>query len=47
MAFNLKKILSSLNDTTAVFDEGTGEFNAVDFELAKKNLNLLERKLKT
>ena len=43
MAFNLKKILSSLNETTSVFDEGTGEFNIVDLELAKKNLNLSER----
>ena len=39
----LKKILSSLNNTTSVFDEGTGEFNTIDVNLAKNNLQLTER----
>ena len=43
MAFELKKILSSLNSTTSVFDEGTGEFNTIDANLAKNNLQLAER----
>ena len=43
MAFELKKILSSLNNTTSVFDEGTGEFNTIDVNLAKNNLQLTER----
>lgn len=43
MAFNLKKIISNLNSTTSVFDEGTAEFNSIDVELAKSNLSLAER----
>ena len=41
MAFEFKKILSSLNSTTSVFDEGTGEFNTIDLDLAKNNINQL------
>jgi len=43
MAFNLGSILSSLSNSSSPFDEGTGEFLPVDVEVAKKNLNLVER----
>ena len=41
--FNLSKILSRLGDTETPFDEGTGNFQRVNVENAKRNLDLKNR----
>lgn len=43
MVFSLKKALSSLSSTSAVFDDATGEFNLIDIEGAKRELKLSKR----
>ena len=43
MVFSLKKVLSSLGSTSAVFDDATGEFNLIDIEEAKRELKLSKR----
>ena len=41
--FSLTKILSKLGDTESPFDEGTGNFQRINIENAKKNLELQTR----
>lgn len=41
--FDLTKILKSLRDTESPFDDGTGEFQQVNIESAKRNLDLSNR----
>ena len=43
LMFNLKSVLKELSGSASPFDEGTGEFNPVDIDNAKRNLQLEKR----